>query len=310
MEILVYGIGGVGGYFGGRLAKAGNSVSMIARGRHLEAIREKGLEVESINGNFKVRPKLVTDAVSEVPVPDLVILGVKSWQIPMAAKELKTIIDQKTMVLPLQNGANNTEKLLEILPKENVLSGLCFIVSFIEKPGKIKHPAFEPRIVFGEPTNVRSARIESLKKIFDQAQINNLIPENIQLEIWKKFLFITSISGLGGLTRTPIHKMRESDYLFDLMQKTAAEIKAVANAKGILLDDEHIAKAFEIIKTQPKGGTSSTQRDIMQGKPSEVENFNGYVVKEGMRLKVETPVNRFIYECLKPMEAEARKDPE
>ena len=307
MEILIYGAGGIGGYFGGKLAKAGNSVSMIARGAHLKAIKEKGLIVKSINGDFTVRPKLVTDNLLEVPAPDLVILGVKSWQISSAAKDLKRIIGKNTIVLPLQNGVDITEKLLESLPKENVLSGLCFIVSFIEAPGIIKHASFEPRIIFGEPTNLKSERIEKLKTIFDIAEIQSLIPENIELEIWKKFLFITTISGLGALTRISIDKMRQSNYLFDLMEKTATEIKAVANAKSIPITNEHITKAFDIIKNQPRGGTSSTQRDIMQGKPSELENFNGYIVKEGERLKVKTPVNRFIYECLKPMEAEARK---
>ena len=196
MNILIFGIGGVGGYFGGKLAQAGFDVTMIARGKHLEAIKENGLEVESINGNFKVKPKLATDNLAEVPTPDLVILGVKSWQIQEVAKQLKPIISAETMILPLQNGANNVEKLLEIIPKKNVLAGLCHIVSFVEKPGKIKHASFEPRITFGEIENSNSERIQQLRSVFDKAEITNFNPENIQLEIWKKFLFITTISGL------------------------------------------------------------------------------------------------------------------
>ncbi|MDX1545094.1 MAG: 2-dehydropantoate 2-reductase [Christiangramia sp.] len=307
MEILVYGIGGVGGYFGGKLVEAGLEVSMVARGEHLKAIRKHGLEVESINGDFKVKPKLVTSDVSEVPRPDLVILGVKSWQVPAVARELKPIIGESTLVLPLQNGANNVEKLLEILPKKNVLAGLCFVVSFLEKPGKIKHIAFDPKITFGEIDNSKTERVLAVKGIFDQGGISNTIPDNIQLEIWKKFLFICTVSGIGGLTRVSIDKIRESEFLYDLMRKTAKEMKEVANAKGIPLTDKHIDMVFEIINSQPKGNTASTQRDIMQGKPSELENFNGYIVREGEKYGIETPVNRFIYECLKPMEAEARK---
>ncbi|HKJ48550.1 MAG TPA: 2-dehydropantoate 2-reductase, partial [Christiangramia sp.] len=156
MEILVYGIGGVGGYFGGRLANAGHNVSMIARGEHLRQIQKHGLEVESIKGDFKVKPKVATSDISEVPKPDLIILGIKSWQIPSVAAELMSIIGENTIVLPLQNGADNYEKLIEVLPEENVLAGLCFIVSFIEKPGKIKHAAYEPKIVFGESDNSKS----------------------------------------------------------------------------------------------------------------------------------------------------------
>lgn len=306
MKILIYGIGGVGGYFGAKLAKAGYEVTMIARGKHLAAIRENGLEVESINGDFRVFPKLATDNLEEVSKPDLVILGVKSWQIEEAASLIKPIIGEETMVLPLQNGANNVEKLLKILPEKNVLAGLCFIVSFIESPGKIKHASFEPLITFGEIDNIRTSRIKKVQEIFNHSEITNNIPEDIQLEIWKKFLFIATISGIGGLTRVPIGKIRESDYLFEVMKNSALEIMAVANAKNVALSLEHVDKIFEMICKQPPGTTASTQRDIMDGKPSELQNFNGYIVNEGTRLSVPTPVNRFIYECLLPMENDVR----
>lgn len=307
MKILVYGAGGVGGYFGARLAESGNKVSFIARGEHMRAIKESGLQLESINGDITVHPELVTSDINEVETPDLVLLGVKSWQLPEVASELKKIISRDTIVLPLQNGADNYEKLTEILPKENVLAGLCFIVSYIEKPGKIKHASFEPRIVFGETDNSRSKRTSMISSLFSEAKIDFLNPENIQLEIWKKFLFICTISGIGGLTRVSIDKIRNSAYLLDLMKQTSAEIRSVANAKDIPMNDEHIEKAFQIIENQPQGTTASTQRDIMEGKPSEIENFNGFIVREGERLGIKTPVNKMIYECLKPMEEQARK---
>jgi 2-dehydropantoate 2-reductase len=307
MKILVYGAGGVGGYFGARLAESGNKVSFIARGEHMRAIKESGLQLESINGDITVYPELVTSDIDQVETPDLVLLGVKSWQLPEVASELKKIISRDTIVLPLQNGADNYEKLTEILPKENVLAGLCFIVSYIEKPGKIKHASFQPRIVFGEADNSRSKRTSMISNLFSEAKIDHLNPENIQLEIWKKFLFICTISGIGGLTRVSIDKIRNSAYLLDLMKQTSAEIKSVAIAKDIPLNDEHIEKAFQIIENQPQGTTASTQRDIMEGKPSEIENFNGFIVREGERLGIKTPVNKMIFECLKPMEEQARK---
>ncbi len=306
MKVLIYGIGGAGGYFGAKLSKAGYEVTMIARGKHLEAIQKNGLEVESINGDFRVIPKMATDNLGEVSKPDLVILGVKSWQIEGVASLLKPVIGEETMVLPLQNGADNVEKLLKILPQNNVLAGLCKIVSFIESPGKIKHASYEPLITFGEIDNAMTARIKYLQEIFNHSGITNNIPEDIVLEIWKKFLFIVTLSGIGGLTRVPIGRIRESDYLIDLMQKTAMEILRVANAKNVPLTLEDIEVVFEIIRRQPPGTTASTQRDIMAGKPSELENFNGYIVTEGNRLGVPTPVNRFIYECLLPMENKAR----
>ncbi|GAA4308418.1 2-dehydropantoate 2-reductase [Pontixanthobacter gangjinensis] len=306
MEILVYGIGGVGGYFGGRLANAGLNVSMIARGEHLKQIQDHGLEVESIKGDFRVKPKMATSDVAEVPTPDLIILGIKSWQIPSVAAELKTIIGENTVILPLQNGADNYEKLVEILPKKNVLAGLCFIVSYVEKPGKIKHASYEPKIVFGEADNSKSDRVMQIHDILDEAGIENNIPDSIQLEIWKKFLFICTVSGIGGLTRVPIDKIRDSEYLYKMMRDSAKEINEIGKAKGIPLTEKHLEMVFEIINSQPEGTTASTQRDIMNGKPSELENFNGFIVREGEKLGLKTPVNRFIYECLKPMETEAR----
>ncbi len=310
MRILIYGAGGIGGYFGGRLAKAGNSVSIIARGKHLEAIKKNGLEVESVNGDFKIIPSKVTDDLTEVEDPELIILGVKSWQIPEAAKELKSIINPNTMVLPLQNGASNVENLMKVLPKENILGGLCHIVSFVSAPGRIKHISFEPKITFGELDNSKSARVQKLENVFSDAKITNIVSEDIDLEIWKKFLFITTISALGGLTRVSLGEMRESSYLMDLMRKTAGEIKNVANAKEVALNEDHIKAIFEVINKLDPKTTASTQRDIMEGKPSELENFNGYIVKEGNRLNISTPVNQFIYECLLPMEKQARKQPE
>ncbi|MFV8225115.1 ketopantoate reductase family protein [Christiangramia aquimixticola] len=307
MEILVYGAGGVGGYFGAKLTHAGFDVSMIARGEHLKAIRENGLEIESINGNLKAYPKVVSSNITDVPKPALVILGIKSWQIPSVAEELKPFLKENTMVLPLQNGADNYDKLIKVLPAKNVLAGLCFIVSYLKAPGKIKHAAFDPMITFGEGDNLKTERLLGIKAAFDKANISSKIPENIQLEIWKKFLFITTVSGIGGLTRVSIDKIRESDFLNETMKKTAEEIIAVAQAKGIPLNREHLQLTFETINSQPPGTTASTQRDIMEGKPSELENFNGYIVKEGEKLGVATPVNRFIYECLKPMEEESRK---
>ena len=306
MQILIYGIGGVGGYFGGKIANAGYDVSMIGRGKHLEAIQQKGLFIESIKGDFKVVPKIATDDLQQVPAPDLVVLGVKSWQLKDAAIALKTVIKEDTIVLPLQNGADNVEQLLQVLPEKNVIAGLCRIVSFIERPGKIKHASFEPEIIFGEINNSQSKRIRSVKEIFDRAGIQNSIPEDIQLEVWKKFLFIVTISGIGGLTRVPIGRIRESEYLVDLMQKTAMEILEIANAKKIPLTREHVKKVFETIANQPYDTTASTQRDLMNERPSELEKFNGFIVKEGTRLGIPTPVNKFIYECLLPMEQKAR----
>ncbi|MCK0179624.1 2-dehydropantoate 2-reductase [Flavobacteriaceae bacterium S0862] len=305
MNIVVVGAGGVGGYFGGKLAHAGFDVTFIARGKTLQAIKLSGLKVKSVNGDFVVHPKTIED-IKELINPDLVILGVKSWQIEPIAKELKEVISKKTMVLPLQNGADNADRLRNILPHENVLAGLCKIVSKIEAPGVINHFAFEPKIVFGEFDSKLTSRVKKVKSVFDKAGFKSTISENIQLDIWEKFLFITTISGIGAITRVVYGEIRKDDYLRQIMYQTANEIVAIANAKGVALTNSDIEMTLKIIDGFNHGTTASMQRDFMAGRPSELENFNGYIVKQGKELHVLTPANSFIYHCLLPQERKAR----
>lgn len=305
MNIVVVGAGGVGGYFGGKLAKAGFDVTFVVRGKMLQAIENQGLKVKSVNGDFVVHPKTTND-IATLKNPDLVILTVKSWQIEPIAKELKNVITKNTMVLPLQNGADNADRLRNILPHENVLAGLCKIVSKIETPGVINHFAFEPEIVFGEYNSELTSRVKKVKAAFDKAGFNSTISENIQLDIWKKFLFITTISGIGAITRAVYGDIREDDEIRQTMYQTANEIVAVANAKGIELTNNDIEFTLKIIDGFHHDTTASMQRDLMAGRPSELENFNGYIVKQGKELHITTPVNAFIYHCLLPQERKAR----
>lgn len=305
MNIVVIGAGGVGGYFGGKLAQAGFNVTFVVRGKTLEAIKTNGLQVKSIMGDFVVHPK-VTDTISEIKNPDVIILGVKSWQVDAIARQLKPVITKHTIILPLQNGADNADRLRSILPKENVLAGLCKIVSKIEAPGIINHFVFEPEIVFGEYDNDMSERVKALKEVFDKAGFNNKISENIHLDIWKKFLFITTISGIGAITRSVFGVIREDEYLRQIVYQTANEIVAVANAKGIALTNDDIEMTLKVIDNLDYNTTASMQRDIMEGRPSELENFNGYIVKTGKELHITTPTNAFIYHCLLPIEKKAR----
>lgn len=305
MNIVVVGAGGVGGFFGAKLAKAGNDVTFIVRGKHLEAIQSNGLQIKSIEGDFRVHPKATND-ISTIENPDLIILAVKSWQIEYIAIQLKGVITPKTMILPLQNGADNADKLRAILPHNNVIAGLCRIVSKIEAPGIINHFAFEPEIVFGEYDDSRTERMKSLKTLFDKAEFKNLWSENILLDIWKKFLFISTVSGIGAITRVEFGVFRQDENIRTLLYKTAKEIVAIANAKGIPLKDKHIELTMSVIDKLNYNTTASMQRDIMEGRPSELKNFNGYIVEQGQLLNIETPVNSFVYQCLLPMERKAR----
>jgi 2-dehydropantoate 2-reductase len=307
MNIVVVGAGGVGGYFGAKLAQSGCEVTFIARGKHLQAIKNYGLQVKSIYGDFKVHPK-VTDDVTNIKSPDVVILGVKSWQVEDVAVKLKPIIGKNTMVLPLQNGADNADKLRTVLPHKNVLAGLCKIVSRIESPGIIDHFAYDPEIIFGEYDNEKSKRVQKLSNLFDAAGIKHKVSDDIHLDIWKKFLFIATVSGIGALTRVEFGLMRADENIRQIMYQTANEIVAVANTKGIALTNDDIELVLKVVDNLNAKTTASMQRDIMEGRPSELDNFNGYIVRQGKELHLTTPANSFIYQCLLPQEKLARRN--
>ena len=307
MKIVVVGAGGVGGYFGGRLAQAGFDLTFLLRDAQFEAIKQNGLQVKSIKGDFKVFPKVINDVKTLNNTPDLIILGIKSWQLIALAKQIKPIIGKNTLVLPLQNGADNADKLLTVLPRKNVLAGLCRIVSKVESPGIINHFDFEPEIIFGNLNNQITEPLKALKNTFDKAGIKNKLSENILTDIWIKFLFITTYSGIGALTRMPIGAVRAHAYLMNMMLETADEVLQIAQAKKIALTQQNVKNCISAIENLDYHSTASMQRDLMEGKPSELENFNGYIVKQGLELGIKTPINDFIYYCLLPQEQKARK---
>ena len=305
MNIVVIGAGGVGGYFGGKLTLTGVNTSFIVRGETFLNIKENGLRVKSILGDFHVFPPVSND-YEAVKAADLVLLGVKSWQIEDIARKLKPILPESAIVLPLQNGADNAQRLLTILESHQVIAGLCRIVSKVETPGVIDHFSYEPEIVFGEIDNRNSERLNVIKNIFDRAGFKNRISTDIQRDIWLKFLFIASISAMGALTRSVLGIMRKDPYIRSKLKETAAEIVAVAKAIHINITQTDIIKCFELIDKLDFNTTMSLQRDLMENRPSELDNFNGFIVRKGDELGIETPVNDFIYYSLLPMEKKVR----
>ncbi len=305
MRIAVVGAGGVGGYFGGKLCQAGNEVVFLTRGKALEAIRENGLRVKSYMGDFSVRPE-VSDRPDCVRGAELVMLCTKSWQIEEVGAAIRPHLGENAIVLPLQNGADNADRLLEILPRENVIGGLCKIVSKIESPGVINHFTFVPEVIFGELSHEISPRCKRIKEVFDGAGFKNKLSGNIHRDIWLKFLFICSISALGALTRSVLGVMREDPFLREKIRATGSEIVAIGKRQGVDIDKKDIQIALDMIDKGEYNTTMSLQRDMMEERPSELDNFNGYIVKKGDELGIDTPVNDFIYYSLLPMEKKSR----
>lgn len=307
MRIAIWGAGGVGGYFGGRLAQAGEDVVFVARGAHLEAIRSTGLTVQSVAGDFTVASAQATDDPEEVGPVDAVIVGVKAWQVPQAAEQMKVVTGADTIVLPLQNGVEAPRQLADVLGREHVLGGLCRIMSFISAPGVIRHIGIDPYVAFGELDNRPSERVTRLKEIFDRAQgMTAEAPDDITLAMWRKFLLIAVWSGLGAITRAPIGVMRDQPETRALLRQAMEETVAVAQAHGVALAQSDADKTMAFIDSLAAGGTASMQRDIIAGRPSELASQNGAVLRLGADKDIDTPLHRFIYHSLLPQERRAR----
>ena len=296
MKIAVFGAGAVGCYFGGRLAKSVDEVIFIARGKHLHTMKKNGLKVDSINGDFIVRPVRATDNPEEVGIVDMVLVTVKAWQISDATKAMKPMVGPETFILPLLNGVEAPSQLAKILGREHVLGGLCGLISYIAEPGHICHAGTDPFIRFGELDNSQSERVKLLNDIFEKTPgITASIPPDINVAMWQKFLLITAWSGLGAITRVPVGIFRSQPGTRQMLEKTMIEIYDVARVRGIDLPVDVVAKTMEFIDGLPAGGTASMQRDIMEGKPSELETQTGAVVRLGQEVGIDTPINNFIY---------------
>ena len=306
MRIAVFGTGAVGGYFGGRLAQAGEDVVFIARGEQLRALRERGLRVDSLKGDFGVRPVQATDDPSGVGTVDAVLVGVKAWQVPEAARAMGPLVGPETFVVPLQNGVEAPNQLAAVLGAGHVLGGLCRIVSQIVEPGHVHHAGLDPYVAFGELDNRTSERAERLRAAFEQAGVTAEIPPDVQVAMWEKFLFIASFSGIGAVTRAPAGVLRSLPETRDMLEQAMSEVLAVAHARGVALPEESIPRTMGLIDGLPPGGTASMQRDVMEGRPSELESQNGAVVRLGQEAGVATPLHAFIYHSLIAMELQAR----
>jgi 2-dehydropantoate 2-reductase len=303
-KIAVVGAGGVGGYFGGKLAAAGVDTTFVVRGKTLDALRTRGLRVESINGDFAVDQVNATDRPTD-PV-DAVLMTVKTWQIREAAEQIKPIVHDDTLVVPLENGIDAPEQLSTVLDKRNVAGGLCAIISFVAEPGVIRHVGAQPFITFGELDNRVTPRAERLRDVLRSAGITADISEDIQRAMWSKFVFIAPMSGIGAATRVPVGVWRTMAETRRMAENAIREVVALAAAGGVQLDPQIVTKVMQRYDGLPADATTSLQRDVMSGKPSELDAQLGAAVRLGRESSVATPILETLYETLLPQERIAR----
>lgn len=298
MKIGIIGTGGVGGYFGARLASAGNEVHFIARGAHLNAIKKNGLILKSVKGDLKIASPKASDKLSDLADCELIILGTKAYHVKGVAKALAESLNKNALILPLQNGVLAIEELTAYFDKKQILGGLCVIFSHIESPGIINHIGLDPVITFGEIDHTIKERTLNLQTVFKQADIENKVTDDIEAALWKKFMLIC-LGGFGTISDAGFGIIRKTPETRQLLIDSLTEVSIIAKAKNIKLETDIVEKSMTFIDSFPEDARSSLSRDVLNGKPSEIEYHNGTVVRFGKELGIETPVNNFIYSFVK-----------
>lgn len=306
MRTAVFGVGAVGGYFGGKLAAAGHDVLFIARGATLAALRTDGLRVRSIGGDFEVRPVQTSDG-DDAPAPvDCALVCVKAWQVPEAAERIAGLLAPDGFAVFLGNGVEAPEQLAAALGGERVLGGLCRIVAKQEAPAVIDHFGVSPTIVFGELDDRTSERVERLRGAFEACGVDVVVPPSTRGALWEKFLFIAATSAVGAVTGVPAGAVRSCPESRELLAEAMREIRDLARRQDIPVREDALERALAFYDSLPADVTASMQRDLMEGRPSELEAQTGAVVRLAKVLGASVPVHRFLYAALLPRELAAR----
>ena len=293
MRIAIVGAGGVGGYFGGRLAAAGADLTFLARGRHLQALRTSGLHILSPKGNLHLPRVNATDDPAAIGRVDVVLFAVKLYDNPSATPLLPPLVGPDTVIIPFQNGVDSVDLLIPAVGRPHVAGGTAYVAAVIAEPGVIRHTAMD-RLIFGELDGVRTPRLERLWDACRLAGFQATLSDRIEIDIWSKFVRLSTFSGMTAVTRSPIGPVRDDPDLCARYQAAAMETMAVARATGIALT----AQVFDVVITAvhelPPNAKSSMLEDLERGKPLELPWLSGAVVRIGSEVGVATPIHRFI----------------
>lgn len=299
MRIAVYGAGGVGGYFGGRLAQAGADVHLVARGDHLSALREEGLTVHSVDGDFHVDLP-ATDDPAEVGTCDLVLVCVKSFDTAAVADAADPLVGPDTGVLSLQNGLTNEDVLAERFGRERVLGGVAYVFSTIAEPGVIEHTGGPGSVTFGELEGGRSERAERLAALWEEAGVEATLVEDVAAALWEKAAFICAQAGTTAAVRLPIGEIRSTEPSRRLFRRLVEEAVAVGEAAGADLPEGLVERWVGFADDLEPGAYSSLHYDLTNGKPMELEALHGEVVRTADEHGVEAPMHEAVYAILSP----------
>lgn len=307
MKIAVYGAGGVGGYYGAVLARAGHEVALIARGAHLAAIQRSGLRVRSPDDDFVARPALATSDPAEAGPVDAVIVTVKSLDLPQAAERARPLLGEDTFVLPLLNGVDAHEVLAVAVGRRRVGKGATRIIGHVSAPGEISVGKLQPHVAMAEWDGQASARTHALVSALRAAGVEAEVPPDIDAALWQKFVLVCPMGGLCAACRQPVGVVRSTPESRELLRRAMEEIVALAVARGVGLSDEAVTEGMAFADSVPANAVPSLHRDIAAGWPSELDAWSGAVVRMASEAGVPTPVHHFLHAVLRPGEEAARR---
>jgi 2-dehydropantoate 2-reductase len=298
MRIAVMGTGGLGGYFGARLAKAGHDVVFVARGAQLEALRANGLRVQSPLGDIHLPQVEATAETAGIGRVDLVLFGVKLWSTAEAAEAVKPLVSGKTGVVSFQNGVVKDDILRRILGREAVIGGVSYVAATIAEPGVIRHTGSLQKLVFGEYNGTISPRVGQFRDACVEAGIDVEVSDQIEQTIWEKFVFLVGLSATTSLARTPIGPIRSRPRSRAFLRDVMDEVVQVARAEGVKLPADYADDRLTFVDSVSADMTSSMHQDLERGNRLEVAWLSGDVVERGARLGVPTPCNRAVNDIL------------
>jgi len=294
-KIMIVGAGGVGGYIAGKLLQNAQDVTLVARGKHLEAIKKNGLKIIDEDSEFTVKPSIITANPKGLGRYDLIILAVKSYDLAGALEIIKENVSSDTILLPLLNGVEHDKEIKDVYKNAKVLNGCIYILSNIKEPGVIKKYGGVFHLMFGvQEKNLDE--FQPLKELFDKAGLVSKPTSNIEFETWRKFLLVSSYAAINSYYKKPLGWVVENK--MDELERVLNEIKSVANKKGIPIEEKNVQNVIDRAKKLPYNSKMSMQLDFEKGKKTEVETLCGFIVKEGEKVGVKTPVMKKIYEKL------------
>src|SRR5512136_279500 len=307
MKIVIMGSGGIGGYYGCLLARAGHAVTFIARSAHLASIQANGLQVKSVHGDFLVNPAHTTDNPIDIGPVDLVLFCVKTPSTEQAVQVIHPIIAPHTLVMSLQNGIDAAERIGAIIGMEHMLGAATWISSAIESPGVVRHFSQFRRIAFGELDGRTTQRAQTVLETLQSSGATVELSAEIRKVLWTKFVFIAAASAAGSLTRLEIGDYRAVPETRNLLTAIMREVEALARSQYIALEADVVEKSLAFIDASAPSIKPSMQRDIETGHVSELEAIIGIIGRKGRELNVLTPVADFVYAALLPVEQKAQR---